>query len=79
MELSALRPDVVDRLIVIEREAMHLAALAEAQDRIALQARQKADLAQLTLSAIKLWIASLPADAVLEARRSGFRCREIAS
>ena len=69
MDLTALsRTVVIDRLLVLEGEAQHLAALAAVADACAHVARERADAAQRTLSEVKVFIALLPDDAALELR-----------
>ena len=66
MELTRLAPTLIDRLLVLETNAAHLAAMAAVADACAHVARQQADAAQRTLSKVKVWLALLPDGAKLE-------------
>jgi hypothetical protein len=69
MDLASLaRTVVIDRLIKLESDAAHLHVLACVAEAAAFMARQRADVAQSVLSAVKIWIALLPDDAKLELR-----------
>jgi len=66
MQIDGLKPELIDRLVVLESEAQHLTALAAVADAYAHVAREQADVAQGALSEIKVWIALVPAEATLE-------------
>jgi hypothetical protein len=69
MELAALaRTVIIDRLVALEDAAAHAAVLAAVADNAAWRARQEADAAQATLSAVKIFLALLPENCRLELR-----------
>jgi hypothetical protein len=66
MQVDVLKPELVDRLLVLEKNAVHLSVLADVAAAYAHVAREKADAAQRTLSEVKVWLALLPDGAKLE-------------
>jgi hypothetical protein len=68
MQLDVLKPELVERLLALEQNAAHLSIMADVAAAYAHVARGKADAAQATLSACKVFIALLPDDCRLELR-----------
>src|SRR5258705_22447 len=68
MQVDTLKLELVDRLLVLEKNAAHLTVMAAVADACAHVAREKADAAQRTLSEVKVWLALLPDGTKLELR-----------
>lgn len=68
MQVDRLKPELVDRLLVLEKNAAHLTVMADVAAAYAHVAREKADAAQAVLSQCKVFLALLPDGAKLELR-----------
>jgi hypothetical protein len=66
MQLTALGPTIIDRLLVLETAAAHAHAVAAVAEHLAWRERQEADRLQAVLSEVKVFLALLPDDCRLE-------------